>query len=330
MEKGDRGQEQWTYSKSYGWWNWRPDFLTPRQVLWFLPDWFLRFSLWLIWTLFLTSSFKLYLLSNLRTRFIHMFAHASVHISVFSFVFTSPSDLEIMSSLVCPQTVFTSRTKWEMEEDAGAKGIILVWGKKLRKFPSMLCLGHWKAGPISASLWRYRWTLHNLKIIRRGRTWFQIMPFITEGVFIARKLKDFYMEKNSPVLGTWFTWDSYTVTPAQSLRKTNTGFFLSCWWFSSYSYGVIRDDSFCCCCFFYDSFMDWGVLWTCCSFCSDDISKTPLSFEQSVPWHISPSWSMCRIRHGLDSLPVSILSKYAVSTVCLDGEKSWVALSERL
>lgn len=70
-------------------------------------------------------SFKVYLLSSLHTRLTHMFAHASVHTYGFSFAFAPPSELDILSSLLCPQTVFTSRAKWEMEEDVGANGIIL-------------------------------------------------------------------------------------------------------------------------------------------------------------------------------------------------------------
>lgn len=69
--------------------------------------------------------------------------HTHVHTCMCSHIWISlpprsPSYLENFSSLLCPQTVFPSRTKWEMKA-VGTKETILMWRKKcLRKLPESL------------------------------------------------------------------------------------------------------------------------------------------------------------------------------------------------
>lgn len=136
----------------------------------------------------------------------------------------------------------------------------------------------------------------------------QTVSFLIEIVFTASRPRDFYTENISSILMTWFTWDSHTVTSTKSLRKPNTGF--SFFMPGDFLHRVMCEKGW--------FIVSLSQSWTGCSSCSDHISNTQLSFWQSFPWHISPLRLMYKMRHGLDSLPVSIWPKCAVVAVYLE------------
>lgn len=135
-----------------------------------------------------------------------------------------PSNLENFSSLLCPQTVFTSGTKWETKA-VGTKEMILVWGKKISGgFP-----GNFAQVTETQALCLLPWTArvdfgHSEHISREENmvsgyvtpNWDSVYSSPTERFFCWKSF--LYWKLMTP-----FTWDSHAVTPTQSLRKPNTG-----------------------------------------------------------------------------------------------------------